>query len=66
MLDEKYTIIFHKSKGPKVRMAVYVDTDHAHDSVTKRSITGIHVMLNNTKIRWLSNRQKTLDSSSLM
>jgi hypothetical protein len=28
-------------KGPWVRMTVYVDADHAHDLVTRRSITGI-------------------------
>jgi hypothetical protein len=26
------------SKGPKVRMTVYVDADHAHNLVTRRSI----------------------------
>jgi hypothetical protein len=29
--------------GPRVRMTVYVDADHAHDLVTRRSITGILV-----------------------
>jgi hypothetical protein len=38
-------------KGPRVRMTVYVDADHAHDLVTRISITGILVMLNNTPIR---------------
>jgi hypothetical protein len=38
-------------KGPRVRMNVYVDDDHAHDLFTTRSITGILVMLNNTPIR---------------
>jgi hypothetical protein len=28
-------------KGPRVRMTVYVDADHAHDQVIRRSITGI-------------------------
>jgi hypothetical protein len=36
--------------GPRVRMTVYVDADHAHDLVTRRSITGILVMLNDTPI----------------
>ncbi len=40
------------SKGPKVVMTVYVDADHAHDLVTRRSITGILMMLKNTTIRW--------------
>ena len=29
------------SKAPKVRMTVYLDADHAHDLVTRRTITGI-------------------------
>jgi hypothetical protein len=52
------------SKGPKVRMTVYVDADHAHDLVTRRSITGILVMLNNTPVRWVSKRQKTVKTST--
>jgi hypothetical protein len=32
-------------KGPRVRMTVYVDADHAHDLVTKISITRILVNL---------------------
>jgi hypothetical protein len=39
------------SKGSKVRMTVYVDADHAHDLVTRRSSTGILMMLNNTSTR---------------
>jgi hypothetical protein len=31
-------------KGPKISMTVFVDTDHANDLVTRRSITGIHSM----------------------
>jgi hypothetical protein len=38
-------------KGPRVRMTVYVDADHVYDLVTRISITGILVMLNNTPIR---------------
>jgi hypothetical protein len=38
-------------KGPRVRMTVYVDADHAYDLVTRISIRGILVMLNNTPIR---------------
>jgi hypothetical protein len=45
-------------------MTVYVDTDHAHDLVTRRFITGILVMLNNTPIRWVSKHQKTVEIST--
>jgi hypothetical protein len=45
-------------------MTVYVDADHAHDLVRRISITGILVMLNNTPIRWISKRQKTVETST--
>ena len=51
-------------KGKSVRLTVYVDADHAHDLVTRRSVTGIVVMANNTPIRWLSKRQNTVESST--
>jgi hypothetical protein len=44
-------------------MTVYVDADHAHDLVTRRSITGILMMLNNTPLRWVSKRQKDAETS---
>jgi hypothetical protein len=51
-------------KGPRVRMPVYVDADHAHVLVTRRSISGILVMLDNTHIIWISKRQKTVETST--
>jgi hypothetical protein len=54
----------HPEKGPRVRMTVYVDVDHAHDLVTRRPITGIHVLLNNMPIRWISKNQKTVETST--
>jgi hypothetical protein len=50
-------------KGQRVRMTVFVDADH-DDLVTRRSITGILVMLNNTPIRWVSKRQKKVETST--
>jgi hypothetical protein len=51
-------------KLPRVRMNVYVDADHAHDLVTRRSITGILVIINNMPIIWISKRQKTVETST--
>jgi hypothetical protein len=45
-------------------MTVYVDADHAHDLVTRISITEIFVMINNTPIRWISKHQKTAETST--
>jgi hypothetical protein len=51
-------------KGPRVRMTVYIDADHANDLFTRRSITVILVMLNNTLIIWISKRQKMVETSN--
>jgi hypothetical protein len=45
-------------------MTVYVDADHGHDLVTRKSITVILVMLNNTPVRWESKCQKTVETSA--
>jgi hypothetical protein len=47
-----------------VRITVYVDADHANDLVTRISITGILVMINNTNIRLISKSEKTVDTST--
>ena len=43
----------------KAQITIYVDADHAHDQVTRRSVTGIILFVNGTPVRWLSKRQKT-------
>jgi hypothetical protein len=55
---------FPPEKGPRFRKTAYVDADYAHDLVTRRSITGILVMLNNTPIIWISKPQKSFETSS--
>jgi hypothetical protein len=62
--EEEIPTDLHVSKGLKVWMTVYVDADCAHDLVTRRSITGILMMLNNTPIRWVSKRQKKVETST--
>ena len=42
----------------------HADVEHRHDLVTRRSVTGIIIMLNNTPIRWFCKRQKTVESST--
>ena len=37
-------------KGKEIRITVFVDADHARDKVTRRSVTGILLLLNNTPI----------------
>ena len=53
-----------KPKGKEARITCYVDADHAHDQVNRRSVTGILLMVNNTPVRWYSKRQKTVETST--
>ena len=46
------------------QITIYVDADHAHDVVTRRSVTGIMVFINRTLVRYISKRQKTVETST--
>jgi hypothetical protein len=41
-----------------------VDVDYAHELVTRSSIMITFLKLNNTPIRWVSKRQKTVQTSN--
>jgi hypothetical protein len=53
-----------KPKGKGVHITIYVDADHAHDQLTRRSVTGILLLINNTPIKWYSKRQNTVETST--
>ena len=53
-----------KARGELCTLTCFVDADHARDMVTRRSVTGILVLLNNTPISWYLKRQKTVESST--
>src|SRR5210317_2044800 len=48
----------------KTRITVYTDLDHAHDVVTRQSVTGVLLFLNNTPVKAISQRQKTVKTST--
>ena len=50
--------------GPRVRITVYKDADHAHDILIRCSVTGVLLFLNNTPVKWISQRQKTVETST--
>jgi hypothetical protein len=53
--EEEIPSVLPKSTGLKLCMTFHVDADHAHDLGTRRPITGILLILNNTPIKWVSN-----------
>ena len=50
--------------GSPMTTTCYVDADHAHDTVTRRSVSGILLFLNGLPVKWHSKRQKTVETSS--
>jgi hypothetical protein len=50
--------------GLPARITIYKDADHAHDLLTRRSVSGILLMVNNTPVKWISKRQKTVETST--
>ena len=53
-----------EARGAKAKVTVYVDADHAHCTLTRRSVTGIILFVNNTPIKFISKMQKTVETST--
>jgi len=51
-------------KGVALSTAVYFDSDHAHDKVTRRSVTGVISYVGSTPVDWFSKRQVSIETSS--
>ena len=52
------------SRGASMTIQVFVDSDHAGDTATRRSCTGFAVFLNSAPIYWYSKRQTGIETSS--
>jgi hypothetical protein len=50
-------------RGLGLTMRPFVDADHATDSMTRKSRTGILVYLNDAPIYWLSKKQMSVQTS---
>ena len=51
-------------RGEEVDVNVFVDADHAGNRVTRRSHTGIIIMINMAPIIWYSKKQNTIETST--
>jgi len=51
-------------KGTICNLTIWVDADHARDQLTRRSMTGIFMMVNNTIIRTFCKMQSTVETST--
>ena len=50
-------------RGKSVDLRMWVDSDHAGDKMTRRSLTGYFIFLNTALIDWLSKKQATIEGS---
>ena len=41
-------------QGNAVTITTFVDADHARDKITRHSVTGVLMLVNNTPIHWVS------------
>ncbi len=55
---------FPKPFGPVMESTIFVDSDHAHDKKTRRSLTGLLAYVGSTPVLWLSKRQGSIASST--
>ena len=55
---------FPPSFGPVMETAIMVDSDHAHDQKTRRSLTGLLAFVGSTPVIWMSKRQGSIASST--
>ena len=53
-----------EARGVSVDINVFVDADHAGNKVTRRSHTGIIIMVNMAPVMWYSKRQNTVETST--
>ena len=51
-------------KDSPVHLEAYKDGDHAHDMLTRQSVSGALLLMNNTPVKWMSKRQKTVETST--
>ena len=59
-MDPSFPEIF----GPILQTTILVDSDHAHDLKTRRSLTGLLAFVGSTPVIWLSKRQGSIASST--
>ena len=51
-------------KGKPLCTSIFFDSDHAHDKKTRKSITGVLVVVGSTPVSWMSKRQGAVATSS--
>ena len=62
--EETFPHDMPEPRGEEVDINVFVDADHAGNRITRRSHTGIILMVNMSPVLWYSKRQNTVETST--
>lgn len=62
--SEEIDSMFPEPLGPELATTIFFDSDHAHDKITGRSISGVIVMVGRTPVIWKSKRQGAVATST--
>jgi len=62
--SEEIDAMFPRAIGAELAVTIFFDSDHAHDKITGRSISGIIVMVGRTPVIWKSKRQGAIQTST--
>ena len=52
------------AKVDEMDITAFVDSDHAHDRMTRRSITGLLILVGRTPVYFMSKRQGAIATST--
>ena len=63
-LEEAFSPNMPTPLGGCFKIRYFVDSDHAGESLTRRSSTGFIVLLNNAPIYWHTNNQSSVETST--
>ena len=63
-IEEELPPNMPEPRGRPVTISCFVDANHAGNSVTRRSHTGILIFVQNSPILWFSKRQNTVETST--
>ena len=62
--SEEIDRMFPEPLGAELATTIFFDSDHAHDKITGRSISGVIVMVGRTPVIWKSKRQGAVATST--
>jgi hypothetical protein len=61
---EERDMKFPEPKGKELKTTVFFDSDHAHDTSTRKSISGVLAFIGSTPVVWMSKRQGAVATST--